>query len=292
MNAEADSTYATMIGKASSTASSPATSSTMSPPPIDSAMRMEEEDHLRQELTSALAIQLCAVVRCEARFTSSTQISAQGIPSNAISVSALSPAYSKKFHQRVLPDIVRGLRLGKLSVLLRDGRLNGCVALQNDEANNQLMIWPRTRGPCACARDLTRRVRANSDETWEAMWEAESVGRASRDLDRRMWSRSPKDPSPSGSCVPCGAPPEAGLRPKTLLDRFDEAEAGDEGEVGGFSFFLSAPCLRAEQPAPAFAQYKLWSSPTPFGLRPLSAMHRAGAAGSPAERRAAALGRA
>ena len=104
-----------------------------------------------QRLADALAIQLCSVVRSEARFTGPPRPSLRGIPPNAIAVTALTPAYAKKFRGTCLPDLVRGLRLSKLSVLLRDERLSGCVSVAVDEDNNQLMVWPRTRGPCACA---------------------------------------------------------------------------------------------------------------------------------------------
>ena len=136
-----------------------------------------------EHLLDSLAVQLCSVVRSEARYARA-QPSRGGIPPNAIAVSVLNEAYSKACHNTVLPDLVRGLGLAKTSLLLRDKRMTGCVSVQTDNSNNQLMIWPSTRGPCACARDIPKRVAAHSDATWAELRRAERLGRAERQADR------------------------------------------------------------------------------------------------------------
>ena len=193
-----------------------------------------------ERLADALAIQLCSVVRSEARFTGPPRPSLRGIPPNAIAVTALTPAYAKKFRGTCLPDLVRGLRLSKLSVLLRDERLSGCVSVAVDEDNNQLMVWPRTRGPCACARDVPGRVRAHSEETWDLLWAVESVGRVERQLDPRgmCMERSPAKEAPSGAAAGAvaaslfssrAASPvsvvceDRELQPRSLIRRFEDA---------------------------------------------------------------------
>ena len=138
-----------------------------------------------EHLVDALCVQLCSIVRSEARYGSARpQPSNRGIPPNAIAVSVLNQGYSTAFHNTVLPDVVRGLGLAKTSVLLRDKRMAGCVSVQTDESNNQLMVWPRTRGPCACARDIPKRIASHSDATWAELRRAERLGRAERQADR------------------------------------------------------------------------------------------------------------
>jgi len=63
-----------------------------------------------EHLLDSLAVQLCSVVRSEARYARA-QPSRGGIPPNAIAVSVLNEAYSKACHNTVLPDLVRGLGL-------------------------------------------------------------------------------------------------------------------------------------------------------------------------------------
>ena len=164
--------------------------------------------HEPEHLVAALAVQLCSVVRSEARF-GPARPQPSGIPPTAIAgralcsdtgvatppdlvtcstacpaVSVLNQGYSNAFQNTVLPDVVRGLGLAKTSVLLRDKRMAGCVSVQVDESNNQMMVWPRTRGPCACARDIPKRIASHSDATWAELRRAERLGRAERQADR------------------------------------------------------------------------------------------------------------
>jgi hypothetical protein len=142
-------------------------------------------DTQEEHLVDALCVQLCSVVRSEGRYGSARPYPPKrGIPPNAIAVSVLNEGYSKAFHNTVLPDVVRGLGLAKTSVLLRDKRMAGCVSVQTDESNNQLMVWPVTRGPCACARDIPKRIASHSDATWAELRRAEHLGRAARHADR------------------------------------------------------------------------------------------------------------
>ena len=142
---------------------------------------MGDSSSTSEHLVDALCVQLCSIVRSEARYGSTRpQPSHRGIPPNAIAVSVLNLSYCNTFHNTVLPDVVRGLGLAKTSVLLRDKRMAGCVSVQTDESNNQLMVWPRTRGPCACARDIPKRIASHSDATWAELRRAERLGRAER----------------------------------------------------------------------------------------------------------------
>jgi hypothetical protein len=118
-------------------------------------------DTQEEHLVDALCVQLCSVVRSEGRYGSARPYPPKrGIPPNAIAVSVLNEGYSKAFHNTVLPDVVRGLGLAKTSVLLRDKRMAGCVSVQTDESNNQLMVWPAARAPAlATFRSGSRRTR-------------------------------------------------------------------------------------------------------------------------------------
>ena len=174
--------------------------------------------HEPEHLVAALAVQLCSVVRSEARF-GPARPQPSGIPPTAIAgralcsdtgvatppdlvtcstacpaVSVLNQGYSNAFQNTVLPDVVRGLGLAKTSVLLRDKRMAGCVSVQVDESNNQMMVWPRTRGPCACARDIPKRIASHSDATWAELRRAERLGRAERQVDRSHGWRSGQPP--------------------------------------------------------------------------------------------------
>ena len=54
-----------------------------------------------------------------------------------MTVTALTPAFADR-RRMSLPDLVRGLQVGKISQLLRSDRLSGCLAVVNDEVKNQV----------------------------------------------------------------------------------------------------------------------------------------------------------
>lgn len=252
----------------SPSASSPCSEPSSSSPPVTpSPTKVAAEDAELVPHVEALAMQLCSLVRQEAGkiqsgHAGSRSHGSSSIPPYAIAVTALTPAYVRRFGS-VLPDLVRGLGFAKISELLNLPRLARCLKLQLDGSKNQLVIWPVNSRPgdsCVCAHCASRKQSfppPPSKEVERLLRLAEENGRrdrrvrpgtttfidglrqraslSSREVSTEDHVQSVRTPASQQEIVTsvhketAASPPSTSeLVPMSLIKRFDDVVANEE----------------------------------------------------------------